>query len=651
MKWVMLLLGAVLMVSSLGTNTHGAEPVSTSAESGGIEITLDCDFQLGFTPGQFSPGFLGSSWFLLDQTVRADWESFFIDALFEESALTYGVTLNLGAEVLSIRPETDPGIELTLDVSLESSVLPSVDIDLLCDAAGTYGPFSASGSMGIGVWPFGGIEWPTAQGEWRFFDTSRSDQDHGLWFFGDMGALVRTSPGFGAGLWLSAGVGLGNAQADLRFDFDPFGLSFISVKPEFQLEGDFPAFSYTLAFDCEVFPAGDVTVEAEASCTFHTVPREPPNRPPVAEAAARAEIDKNRLGEPEYSIGVGGGRMIVPAGVPVELSGLGSYDPDGEDIDFVWKIAGETHEGATVSFTFPVAGEWDAVLTVYDPHAARDVALPIRIEVVELAAGDGLDRFKKYCNNLAAVETVAAGTCTTIAAVGAVVPEPVISKAAAAAFGIQAGLHAVASGVFWLLANDPDDLDYENLATPITPSLAAFEDPDVPSAIVEGINALDENLLEEVAVLRAALSSLERANAALEAGDLDWRARHVETLLDLVRQLYQLQAARPALRAGLENAWIDAGWPTLGVEETQVISAQESLTNGQVPDALQNTLVALSDERTSSDDAIERIVSAPVKEVVLGGQFPGSWGREEAEHAGMVRMLLAANAMLRDIDR
>jgi hypothetical protein len=564
---VLVVVLAVIMVGG----TLGVQDVPAFGSDGnvGTEITVDGGVELSFALRTGPSQFVESARFDLNQGVSIDWGSFTVDVKVRETDDYFGVELGTELDVLEIGVDVDPS-GLTASVRLETSFLPTFGIDLFGNVEGEYGRVSGSGSVGLGVWPFGEIYLPKVEAEWRFLDTSPTEDKGGFWIFGDLGTLLYTSPRFGAGIWAGVGVGFGGAEADLRIDLDLLDLSFVAIEPEFRWEGELGGMVYRLNLGCQIIPVEVVTFKAEGSCTFHTTPREPPNQPPVAKAAARAEVDRDRLGEPVYSLGVAGGRMVVPAGVPVEFNGSESYDPDGEELDFVWQIAGETHRGESVTFTFPVVGEWDVVLKVYDPHAARDVALPIRVKVVEIPAGDGAQEFKKYCNDLAATEAVVAGVCGTIATASALTPEPVISKAAAAVFGIQAGVHAIASGVFWLLGNDPADLDYTALAELSVPSLALFDDSDVPDGIADAFVALQANLLLQVGLLRATLASLEREGAASAAGDGEWQVRQLEALIDFVRQLASLRAELSLLSVRLEREWSDAGWPAAKVTRAAV---------------------------------------------------------------------------------
>ncbi len=83
-------------------------------------------------------------------------------------------------------------------------------------------------------------------------------------------------------------------------------------------------------------------------------------------------------------------------GVPITLDGTGSFDPDGDIIEYLWQIAslGAPVFGPTPTVTFPLAGTFDINLVVTDSTGLQDQASTFATVVPEpstlLLLGSGL---------------------------------------------------------------------------------------------------------------------------------------------------------------------------------------------------------------------------------------------------------------------
>ena len=75
---------------------------------------------------------------------------------------------------------------------------------------------------------------------------------------------------------------------------------------------------------------------------------------------------------PEASLKTSSDKVIV--GEIVILDGLGSSDPDGDDLEFLWTIDGTwTASESNITFSFTESGTHTVILKVTDPSGDYDV--------------------------------------------------------------------------------------------------------------------------------------------------------------------------------------------------------------------------------------------------------------------------------------
>jgi glucose/arabinose dehydrogenase/chitodextrinase len=79
-----------------------------------------------------------------------------------------------------------------------------------------------------------------------------------------------------------------------------------------------------------------------------------------------------------------------PAPLDVTFEGSASSDPEGDALEYAWDFGdGATGQGPTATHAYPVAGIYDATLTVRDALGAEDAAT-VRVEVFGDGDGDGV---------------------------------------------------------------------------------------------------------------------------------------------------------------------------------------------------------------------------------------------------------------------
>jgi len=109
-----------------------------------------------------------------------------------------------------------------------------------------------------------------------------------------------------------------------------------------------------------------------------------------------AEITVTGTPVPEPPTADPNGPYSAIPGVPITLDGTGSFDPDGDIIEYLWQIAslGAPVFGPTPTVTFPLAGTFDINLVVTDSTGLQDQASTFATVVPEpstmLLLGSGL---------------------------------------------------------------------------------------------------------------------------------------------------------------------------------------------------------------------------------------------------------------------
>ncbi len=130
--------------------------------------------------------------------------------------------------------------------------------------------------------------------------------------------------------------------------------------------------------------------------------------------------------------------------------------------------------------------------------------------------------------------------------------------AAALVIGVIGGVAGVTGGVTAALSEDPPDPNYTEIAVPATldlPQQAAT--PPMSQASADALNQLVATLGEEAGLARAVLTSVERAEGALLAGDEGWEIQQMQAagvfasdFADVLRrEVQQREAVRAAFAA------------------------------------------------------------------------------------------------------
>jgi hypothetical protein len=171
-----------------------------------------------------------------------------------------------------------------------------------------------------------------------------------------------------------------------------------------------------------------------------------------------------------------------------------------------------------------------------------------------------------------------------------------------------------------LIANDPSDPNYKVIATPVTPLLTPIAVDNVPQPIVDAFNALQDNQLQSIGVMRAIVTSTNRATGAYDANDDAWMAQQAAAGVKYRIQLGTLMQQKPALLANLQNALRANGVPPISFSANDVIGYESDLLyNG-----FSNNEIAIYKQLGYNDDDIymarNRLATRDI--VASAGTFP-----------------------------
>lgn len=136
---------------------------------------------------------------------------------------------------------------------------------------------------------------------------------------------------------------------------------------------------------------------------------------------------------------------------------------------------------------------------------------------------------------------------------------------------------------------DPPDPNFTVIAQPqipIVPPVVA--QPGITQAMATALNALNTNNIKVIAFAQAAITSMNRAQGAADAGDGVDEAAQFQAEQSYSDTLDTLITAEPGLLADLQNAWVASGAGTVTVTPLDVlISELTVIENGLPPSVTQ----------------------------------------------------------------
>jgi hypothetical protein len=211
---------------------------------------------------------------------------------------------------------------------------------------------------------------------------------------------------------------------------------------------------------------------------------------------------------------------------------------------------------------------------------------------------------------------VVAEACTA-----GIITAPICSLPAGLTAAVSATIAALAGT---LLLIDPIDLNYTVIPVPEpAPIPLVTAGNGLTQADADAVNALLNNEAAIIGVLRAAMTSVNRASGAVSVGDTFWEQKQTDAISSFMRQLGSLLTRDANLREALVALLVSENFPSATVTPQQVLAFESQLAFlGWTPDQL-----ALLRQLGNDDQIIEtarRIVFTQDINTVAGN-FPAAF--------------------------
>jgi len=251
----------------------------------------------------------------------------------------------------------------------------------------------------------------------------------------------------------------------------------------------------------------------------------------------------------------------------------------------------------TRSFSFQAtqAGE---TITISIQGADGDESATVTVDVNQRKRftqeqKDALAKASAELNTQAAAQTIIAALCLAI-------PDPSITKICAIGFGLSAGATWLLSGLLNQLALDPSDPNFTVIALPVTPPFEhVVAGGSITQAEADSINALLTSLTQSIGLAQAAITSINRANGAADAGNTFWETQQLQAAAQYAQQLSSLLGAQPVLRANMVAALQAANFEPLAVSVSDAFNFELNVLFNGLPSFLVDDLTSLGADAAS----------------------------------------------------
>ncbi len=232
------------------------------------------------------------------------------------------------------------------------------------------------------------------------------------------------------------------------------------------------------------------------------------------------------------------------------------------------------------------------------------------------------------------------------AALSAAVPfvDPIRGKI----LSIGEALEAALSVYYNKLARDPPDPNFTVIAQPDPPSLPLQQaEGPITQGAADAFNALQANQEQQIGLLRALLTSINRADGALQAGNAFWEDQQMQAAAGYALQLATFLDGEAALRAALLAALQASGFPSVALSPNDVFFFELTVAFFGLPPPEPATLAALG---VTGDDfalAVDLMIVQDVNAVSAASPVPGvladpALAADEAAMAAALRAFAAS---------
>lgn len=227
------------------------------------------------------------------------------------------------------------------------------------------------------------------------------------------------------------------------------------------------------------------------------------------------------------------------------------------------------------------------------------------------------DRQKANLRDLASLSTITGVTLGTLGTVCVLYAPSLPGRLVCLAIGFSgtAALLLTARDLN-KLAGDPPDPNFTVVAQPIILTLPRLTtDKGVTQAEADAFNALLTNEEQVIGYAKALLRSIERAQGAIDAGNIFWEKQQLDAVAVYQGKLATLLDEQPALLTNFVNALQAAGFSSLTVTPNDVSNFQQDITQNGLPASLVEKLTQLGADSATIDEIRQAIVEQNPNEV------------------------------------
>ena len=171
-------------------------------------------------------------------------------------------------------------------------------------------------------------------------------------------------------------------------------------------------------------------------------------------------------------------------------------------------------------------------------------------------------------------------------------------------------------------ASDPPDSNFKQIASPASAHPFKLKGGrGVPATFVVAANALLQKSEQVHTTIQAYITSIERAQGALAAGDAEWYEKQQQAAGGLARSAAGLNRALGALRTRMSKALQAAGWHG-ALKAAQIKSYRSSVKRSGFPKTLAAAMRSFGMTSSQVSRVRSTIAGAPVVKASI--PFPGS---------------------------
>jgi hypothetical protein len=226
---------------------------------------------------------------------------------------------------------------------------------------------------------------------------------------------------------------------------------------------------------------------------------------------------------------------------------------------------------------------------------------------------------KAALNGLAIATGIGSGFLQIVSTVCMGIPTPQ-GQGCARIASLASGADAVLAGILAAAAQDPSDPNFTVIAQPVLQQLPSVTvEPGITQTVADAFNALLTNETQAIALGRAILTTIDRAQGAFDANNVFWENAQVQALSQYISQLADLIAARGPLLTNVQNALLNDG-VNVSVDRDTVTDFQRNIRDNGLPASFVQTIRQAGADDATIENVRLRLIVGDAS--ALTGSFP-----------------------------